>query len=102
MDNLVHLTVIIINVIIMIYAGIEAFFLICDSNNGRFIENSPWHTNQHVGVLLGIIGYGGSIVYMLTFTDNVFEGAWLPIDILINLILVVIIYHFALERKENY
>ena len=102
MDNLVHLTVIVINILIMIYAIYEAFFLICDSNNGRFIEGSAWHTNQHVAVLFGIVGYGASIVYMLTFTDNVFEGPWLPIDILINLILAVIIYHFGLERKKHY
>ena len=99
MDNLAYLIVMATNILITIYAAIEAFYLIRDSNNGRFVEGDPWHTNQHAGVLLGIIVYGGAIVFMLVYTDNVFEGAWLLIDILINLILAVIIYHFSLERK---
>lgn len=98
---MVHIAVIIINLILMLYAGYELFHLISDSNKGKFVEGSPWHTNQHIGVLLGLITYGGSIVFMLVYTNNVFEGAWLPIDILINLILAVIIYHFRLERIKH-
>lgn len=88
-----------IDVIVIVAAIIELYKLIHNSNNGEFVDGSPWHTNQHVGILLGFIMYAISVIVTITIYGVEFSDEWLPTNILLNLVVVVSIWHFSLERR---
>ena len=69
-----------------------------DYFNEKYVEDSILHTNQHLGVMYGLVCYSLGIVFNIIVFNAVFSPEWIGILCFVDLILLYVVEHFADER----
>ena len=66
---------------------------------GIFIDGDPAHTNQHMAILIGILGYSISVPLLIILGGLEFSLEWIPVNTYLDICLVYAVEHFSIERE---